>query len=233
LIYLFPRRYDDYTLMKPINRVAYGDTVTVIGTIWETRVRRGRNNQAIVQTTIGDGTGRIQATWFNQRWLAEKLKTGMQIVLSGKVDQFLGRPVFNSPEWEPLEMEPLRTRRIVPVYPLTQGLTSNQMRDLMQKSVQRWAPHLPDPLPESMRKKHELEPLSNAVWQAHFPDSQLSLHHARRRLIFDELFLLQMGMQMQRRDWQGMPGSPFRRIRRCWCVFTTSCRLNSPARRDG
>ncbi|NJN55131.1 MAG: hypothetical protein HC804_10440 [Anaerolineae bacterium] len=92
LLYIFPRRYDDYTLMKPINRLVYGEQVTVIGTIWETRARR-TNNKVIVQTTISDGTGKIQATWFNQPWLTESLKAGSQVVLSGTVDQFLGRLV--------------------------------------------------------------------------------------------------------------------------------------------
>ncbi len=123
MLYLFPRRYDDYTLMKPISRLQYGEQVTIIGTIWQTKVRRTRTNQPITECIINDGTGSVQATWFNQSWLAEQLPAGMQIVLSGKTDMYLGRLVFNSPEWEPLEMEPLRTRRIVPVYPLTEGLT--------------------------------------------------------------------------------------------------------------
>ncbi|MCB9008694.1 MAG: ATP-dependent DNA helicase RecG [Ardenticatenaceae bacterium] len=206
MLYLFPRRFDDYTLMKPIHKLAYGETVTVIGTIWETRARRSRNNQVIVQSVISDGTGQIQATWFNQQWLANKLKAGMQIVISGKVEQYLGRPVFNSPEWEPLELEPLRTRRIVPIYPLTQGLSSNRMRDIMRSTVNHWAARVPDPLPQSVRQRQKLEPLPEALQQHHFPDSQHALHEARRRLIFDELFLLQLGMQGFRREWQSQPG---------------------------
>lgn len=124
LLYTFPRRFDDYTLMKPIQKLAYGETVTVIGTVWETRARHSRSNQVIVQSVISDGTGQVQATWFNQKWLIDKLKAGMQIVISGKVEQYLKRPVFNSPEWEPLELEPLRTRRIVPIYPLTQSVAA-------------------------------------------------------------------------------------------------------------
>ncbi|MEZ4592445.1 MAG: OB-fold nucleic acid binding domain-containing protein [Chloroflexota bacterium] len=191
LLYTFPRRFDDYTLMKPIHKLAYGETVTVIGTVWETRARRSRNNQVIVQSVISDGTGKVQVTWFNQQWLVDKLKAGMQIVISGKVEQYLGRPVFNSPEWEPLELEPLRTRRIVPIYPLTQGLSSNRMRDIMRSTVDYWAPRVPDPLPASVRQRQKLELLPDAIQQHHFPDSQHALHQARRRLIFDELFLLQ------------------------------------------
>lgn len=208
LLYIFPRRYDDYTLMKPINQLSYGEQVTVIGTVWETRARRTRNNQVVVQSVISDGTAKVQATWFNQPWLAEKLKAGMQVVLSGKVDQYLGRPVFQSPEWEPLEMEPLRTRRIVPVYPLTQGLNSNKMRDIIRTAVNQWANRVPDPLPADIRKRRNLVSLPGAIQQVHFPDNQEMLHRARRRLIFDELFYLQLGMQGQRQTWQSRPAAP-------------------------
>lgn len=208
LLYLFPRRYDDYTLLKPINRLQYGETVTVIGTVWETRAQRMRNRQTMVRSIISDGTGTIQATWFNQPWLADKLKPNLQIVLSGTVDQFLGRLVFQNPEWEPLALEPLRTRRIVPVYPLTQGLTSYKLRDIMKAAVAEWSRRVPDPLPEPVRRRRDLFNLSQALQQIHFPDSQEALGRARQRLVFDELFLLQMGMMRQRRDWQAQPGMP-------------------------
>lgn len=202
MLYLFPRRYDDYTLMKPINRLQYGEFVTVIGTVWQTRARRTRGNQVYVQSIINDGTASIQATWFNQPWLAEKLPAGMQVVLSGKVEQFLGRPVFNSPQWEPLEWEPLRTRRIVPIYPLTEGLSSHKMRDVMRTAVDSFADLVPDPLPADIRRRQGLYPLASALRQLHFPDSQETLAQARQRIIFDELFLLQLGMQGQRAEWQ-------------------------------
>ena len=206
LLYLFPRRYDDYTLMKPINKLVYGEQVTIIGTVWETRARRTRANQIIVESMISDGTGTVKASWFNQRWLAGQLKAGMPIVISGKVEQFLGRPIFNNPEWEPVEIEPLRTRRIVPVYPLTKGLSSYKMREIMRAAVTRWAPHVPDPLPPALRRRLKLPNLTEALAQTHFPDRQQNLHDGRRRLAFDELFLLQLGMQAARRNWQARPG---------------------------
>ncbi len=201
LLYLFPRRYDDYTLMKPISKLNYGEQVTVIGTIWQTRTRKTRINQSIVECIVNDGTGTVQATWFNQPWLADQLPAGLQIVLSGKVDLFLGRLVFNSPEWEPLELEPLRTRRIVPIYPLTEGLTASKMRELMQRTVREWAERVPDPLPIETRRRLHLYSLAYALQQMHFPESHEALRQARRRLAFDELFLLQLGVQRQRREW--------------------------------
>ena len=208
LLGLYPRRYDDYTLMKPIYQLKYGDQVTVIGTIWETRARQTRNNQVIVQSIISDGTAKIQASWFNQRWLLDKLPAGMQIVLSGTVDQYLGRLVFNSPEWEPLEIDPLKTRRIVPIYPLTHGLNSNKLRDIMRKTVHYWAPRVPETLPEELRQRQDLFNLQDALYHIHFPDTQEALHKAQRRIVFDELFLLQLGMQSQRQDWQSQPSHP-------------------------
>ena len=208
LLYLYPRRYDDYTLMKPISKLQSGEQVTIIGTIWQTRAKRTSGNKVIVQTVISDGTGSIQATWFNQPWIVKQLPAGMQIVVSGKVDQFLGRLVFNSPEWEPLELEPLRTRRVVPIYPLTEGLGARKMREIMKQVVSYWSLRIPDPIPQPIFQRQKLQELPLALQQIHFPDSQEALHKARRRLTFDELFLLQLGMQKQRRLWQSKTGIP-------------------------
>lgn len=211
LLYLFPRRYDDYTLMKPIKDLVYGETVTVIGTIWETRSRRTRTNQVMVQATISDGTANVQATWFNQPWLTEQLPAGMPIVISGKVDQYLGRPVFNSPVWERLDMDPLKTRRIVPVYPLTQGLSAHKMREIMKTAVSQWSAKIPDPIPAPIREKHNLYMLHQAIKQLHFPVNMEALHEARRRLVFEELFLLQLGMMGHRHTWRQQSGIPIPR----------------------
>jgi ATP-dependent DNA helicase RecG len=116
--------------------------------------------------------------------------------------------VFQNPEWEPLEMEPLRTRRIVPVYPLTQGLTAQKMREIMKRAIGGWALHAPDPLPDSIRKRLGYFKLPKALRQIHFPDSQENAHRARQRIAFDEMFLLQLGLLGLRRDWQTAPGLP-------------------------
>ncbi len=222
LLYVFPRRYDDYSLLKPINRLQVGEQVTIIGTIWETRARRSRNNQPIVQAIISDGAGKIQATWFNQPWLANQLPAGSQIVLSGVVDQYLGRLVFNSPEWEPLSEELLRTGRIVPVYPLTKGLAANKMRQIMKDVVDNWAARVPDPLPAAIRERQKLPSLPQALFNVHFPTGQDALHRAHRRLAFDELFLLQLGMLGQRRDWQAHPAQPLQNAAEILPRFTAA-----------
>jgi ATP-dependent DNA helicase RecG len=208
LLSLFPRRHEDYSRLKPIGKLSYGEQVTVIGTIRSTRLKRTRGGAAVVNTVVADGSGMIQATWFNQPYLADQFKRGRQIVLSGKVDEYLGRLVMSSPTWEPLDSELVHTGRLVPVYPLTQGLNARWLRKLVKRTVDYWTKRLPDYMPSRIRDRLDLMPLEQAVAQAHFPDDARSLAQARRRLGFDEFFILQIGVLRQRQQWQGQPGVP-------------------------
>ncbi|MGB1253463.1 MAG: ATP-dependent DNA helicase RecG [Candidatus Promineifilaceae bacterium] len=208
LLFIHPRRYDDYSLMKPIGKLLFGETVTVIGTVEMVRARKTRNNSVAVHVVLGDGSGKVQLNFFNQQWLVNQLKSGMQIAVSGKVDQYLGRLIFSNPEWEALSKENLRTNRIVPVYPLTKGLSANKMRGIVKQVVDQWAASVPDPLPDTIRSQYQLMRLPDALRHIHFPRSQEMLQQARARLAFDELFLLQIGMLHQRQDWQKEPAIP-------------------------
>ncbi len=206
LLYLFPRRYDDYRSLKTISQLHYGEEVTIIGNIWDTQARQTKGGGSIVTSIIADGTGTIQATWFNQPYLEKQMRPGRQIVLSGKVDEYLGRLVLQSPEWEPLDKELIHTGRLVPVYPLTKGLSGRWLRRLIKRTVDYWTKRLPDHLPASVRQRANLMDLETAICQIHFPDNQQTLEQARRRLSFDEFFLIQMGVLRQRHVWQAQPG---------------------------
>lgn len=203
LLYYFPRRYDDYSRLKPINRLRYGEEVTVIGTVQSVNNRDTRGGRLnLTEVIVSDGTAALRVNWFNQPWLAKSITPGMQIVLSGRVDMYLGRLVMNSPEWEPLEQEHLHTNRIVPVYPLTAKVPQKMLRRIMYQTVTFWAPRIQDYLPEWVRQAGELVPLSHALLNVHFPESQDDLKAAQDRLAFDELFLLQLGVLQQKRAWQ-------------------------------
>ncbi len=203
LLYHFPRRYDDYSLCKPIRQLRYGEQVTVVGTVEKIVVRQlhGGKRQ-MVEAFVGDGSATLRVTWFNQTWIADRLRKGMAVALAGKVDQYLGRLVLNNPEWEPLDEEQLSTKRIVPVYPLTAKITQRWMRRLMHQVVSQWAPRMPDPLPPAIRTAAGLPDLPTALQQIHFPTSWDDLHAAQRRLAFDEVFLLQLGVLRQREAWR-------------------------------
>ena len=203
MLYNFPRRYDDYTQLKPIQRLRYGEEVTVIGSVDSIDARHIRGGyRHITEAIITDGTGFLRVTWFNQPWIANRLMEGAQIVLSGKIDQYLGRLVMNSPEWEPLEQQNLHTNRIVPVYPLTSKITQRWLRKLMYEVVTYWAPRIADPIPVALQSSAELMDLPTALIQAHFPSSTSQLRAARHRLAFDEILMLQLGVLSQKRNWQ-------------------------------
>ena len=210
MLYYFPRRYDDYSQLKPIKDLFYGEQVTVIGTIRSVHSRPIRRGKAsIVEVVISDGTGGLRLSYFNQPWLANRFKQGDAISVSGKIDQYLGRLVMNSPDWEPIEVESLHTNRIVPVYSLTGRITQKWLRNLMNQVVTYWAPAVVDALPESVRNSANMMPLGEALLQIHFPDTQDKLEAARVRLAFDEIFYLQMGVLDQKREWESVDARRF------------------------
>ncbi len=209
LLYLFPNRHLDYSQRKTISQLVEGNEETIIANIWQVRqVMPGgrRSTEAIV----GDETGNVRVVWFNNPYLVKQLATNNQVVISGRVSIFKGHPVFQSPEWELLEdRELVHTGRLVPVYPLTRGLKPRQVRKLMKEVVDRWAPQREDFLPPELAGRRNLLKLPQAITQAHFPENEAAKSRARVRLAFDELFLLQLGVLGQKRQWQeSQPGSP-------------------------
>ena len=202
LLYFFPRRHLDYSQLRRISQLTEGNEETIVANIWQAQVaflggRRG------TEAIVGDETGNVRAVWFNQPYLAKRLTTNSRIVLSGRVRLFKGRHVFESPEWEILEEQDLvHTGRLVPVYPLTQGLYPRTVRKLMKEAVAQWAWQVADFLPEDLRKRCDLVELPQAVSQAHYPDDLAAKDKTRVRLAFDELFLLQLGVMSKKHRWQ-------------------------------
>jgi ATP-dependent DNA helicase RecG len=210
MLYYFPFRYEDYSQLKPIKDIWFGDRLTVIGTVQAVNtipIHQGTKTK--VDVILGDGTGTLRLSWFNQPWMANRLRPGNQVSVSGKVEQYLGRLVMNQPAWEPVEIEHLNTNRIVPVYSVTEGITQRKLRELMKEVVTFWAPAVVDSLPESVRNSASVMPLGQALLHAHFPDSQEKLKAARERLAFDEIFFLQMGVLRQKRDWKAVEARRF------------------------
>ena len=206
LLYFLPRRYDDFSNLKTINRLEYGEEVTIIATVVRTEVRQTRGGTGLFKAVLTDQSGYVEATWFNQPYLEERIRRGQQIVISGKVDEYLGRLCFTSPEWEPLQREQLHTARLVPVYPLTAGINGRWLRQLVKRTVDFWAGRLPDHLPASVRQEHDLLPLDVALRQVHYPDNHEQLEASRHRLAFDEMFVFQLGLLRQRHLWRSAPG---------------------------
>ncbi|MEA2008906.1 MAG: DEAD/DEAH box helicase, partial [Chloroflexota bacterium] len=211
LLYNFPRRHDDYSKLKPIKDLQYGESVTVIGTVKSASVRTVRSGKMkLAEAIISDKSGALRVTWFNQPWVARQLQQAKQVVLSGKTEQYLGRLTMNNPEWEPLDTTLLHTNRIVPVYSLTKEVGQRWMRSTMHKAAKKLAPQVNDPLPSEILEKADLSPLSMALQHIHFPKSIETLNAAKHRLAFDEVFILQLGVLRQKHFWQGKTGRVFK-----------------------
>ena len=199
-LYYFPNRYDDYSSFKPINRLLPGEIVTVIGVVRSIgNVTKGK--LLVTECVISDGTGRVNLSWFNRSWLTHQIQVGQSIVVSGKVDLFLGNPVFSSLEWEMTDQENILTKRIVPVYALNQNLKQNFLRRILFNTIKHWAAYLPEFMPDSVMESADLLPLQIAIRNIHFPESQEALQRARERLAFDEVFLMQLCVLSQKREW--------------------------------
>jgi len=210
LMYYFPRRYDDYSQLKPLNRVEYNDELTVIATIQSVSSRPFKGGQGqITEAVVSDGTGYLRVNWFNQPWLSNKLKSGDQIVLSGKVDMYLGRLVMTNPETEEVEQEHLHTNRIVPVYPSNSRVNQKWLRRIMHQTITFWAPRMSEFLPPQVLRNTGLMDLPSALLNIHFPESMAKLQAAQKRLAFDEIFLIQMGVLRQKRAWQSVSADSF------------------------
>ena len=207
-LYYFPRRYDDYSSFKAINKVIPDETVSIIGVVRDiTTGQRGRYQ--ITEVTVSDGTGFMRVTWFNRAWLIHQIHVGMGIVLSGKIDIFLGRPVMSNPEWEPTDQENIITNRIVPIYALNQNLKQNFLRRMMYNTVRHWVGQLPEVLPKAILESADLLPLQMAITNIHFPESKYHLRYARERLAFDEIFFMQLSVLSQKQEWNSLSAEPF------------------------
>ena len=203
LVHLFPGRYNDFTNIRAVSQLGPGDSQTAILTVWEsqqTMLGRQKSTQAV----LGDETGNIRAVWFNNPWVASQLKHGVKVVLSGKVNVFRGNLVFQAPEYEVLDggEELVHTGRLVPVYPSTQGLSQRVLRSLVKRALDATIDRVEEFLPADLLHRAGLIGLSNAMRQVHYPDDSEAVNVVRRRLAFDELFLLQMSVIRRRNDWR-------------------------------
>lgn len=212
LLRYFPRRYQDFSKIKPINDLVYGEEITVIGTIsQDLRTRKSRSGKLnITESAISDSSGSLRITWFNQQYLSNQLSAGMSIVVSGNIDEYQGRLVMNSPEWELLDSKQLHTNRIVPIYSLTSGITQRQIRKIIHHNLDFWSDRVHEYFPDRIISGNSMPTIQSALRQIHFPDSIETLDAIRKRFAFEEIFFLQLGVLLQKSDWVKKEADVFR-----------------------
>ncbi len=210
LLYYRPRRHDDYTNLQTIAKLVPDPDklITVIGTVVHSEIRIGRGNRKDFFLVLDDGTARLGITFFGRHFMIRQVKRGQQLVVSGTIAIFGRQVQMTNPEWEPLETENLNMVGIVPVYPLTEGLSGKALRKIVKSAIEYWEQRIPDFVPEGTLERTELADLGWAIKNRHFPEGWDHLAHAEKRLAFDELLTLQLAMLANRRQWQSVPAYP-------------------------
>lgn len=204
LVRLYPRVYEDWSRIKSINEAQIGEICCIKGIVGSP-VRKNliRKGLTLYKTEITDGSGIMGITIFNSRFAAEKLTEGDEFLFFGRVGGNLYRKEMNSPEIEPAE----GADRIRPIYPQTHGLNSKMIEKLVKTALTQCKDELVDPIPLWLREKYCLMNLPDSLWNIHFPKSPDYLEEARRRLIFEELLILQLGLEKMRSQTQKNAGA--------------------------
>ena len=198
----FPRAHEDRTTIARIGDLAPETQATVRGRVRSVRVREvGRGRKVVVVAHVDDGTGVLAVEFWQQRFRAEQLREGRDVIVTGRVTWDAG-PRMSGPEVETEDQEGdgmhLHADRIVPIHALTRRLYATTMRALVARALEACADKAEDPLPASVLAARGLMPLADALREIHFPASFASRDAARRRLAYEELFLLQLALAKRR-----------------------------------
>ena len=194
-----PRRYVDRSRTLPLSDVPLDEEVTVVGTVKKVSVRRPRRGLVIIEATIYDQTGLLKAVWFNQAFRERQLAVGTEVALSGTLTRFRGSLQMQSPDADVLDRpsESLVTGRIMPVHPTVGGIGPGYLRRAIHSALLKARP-MPDPIPLEMRDRLGLLDRDTAIGDIHFPDKIEAAEAARSRLVFDELFRLEIALAVRK-----------------------------------
>jgi len=201
LLYFFPRRYLDRRSFTPIASLREGSEATIRGTVLLSGLDRTKSGRVLFRLIVADDSGQIACSWFNQPYLKNTFRVGEEAIFSGKAVRY-GTLQLANPEYEKMDREEgelLSAGRIVPVYPLTEGISQRVLRSVARAALSRFPEGLPDILPGATRERWKVAPLEKALAHIHYPPDPAALQAARQRLVLDEFFLLQLALVLRRR----------------------------------
>lgn len=204
LLFHFPSRYEDFSNVKNIEDLALGEVATIQARIREIKASRAwKRKMFISEAVLEDDTGFIRAVWFNQPYLAKTFRAGDRLSVSGKLSRSPKGAYFANPAYERLSAreEATHTSGLVPVYPVTTGLTPRWLRYLVKQALPL-APSLAETLPAELRAAHQLPPLAHSLAAIHFPSSLAEAERARTRFVFEEILLIQLRVLRERKSYQ-------------------------------
>lgn len=194
-----PHRYLDFTRVVPISHADVGSEATVVATVDRVRLKRPRPRMQVVEVSVVDDTGVLTASFFRQPWIAEQLKPGDVVALSGKVTFAYGFKQMKAPFHEVVgsAAQAGGYARVLPVHPVGEGVSASWMRRIVSSALAD-AGDVCDWLPARLSSRRGLMTLARALREVHFPSSARSGELARRRLAYDELLCLQLALLTRR-----------------------------------
>ena len=199
LIYFIPKRYEDRSNLKPINSLESDTYQTILCYVVDVQEEKIRNNLTLIKARVRDNTGEAIAVWFNQTYLKNILKKGTRLYLYGNIIRRFGRVEIQNPDYEIADGdETVHTGRIIPIYPLTEGLSQKIVRGIIWNTLNQYLDKLEEFVPLEILDKYGFPDIKGAIQNIHFPDSEESLRKARERLAFEEFFLLQLAILRRR-----------------------------------
>ncbi|HEV3495257.1 MAG TPA: ATP-dependent DNA helicase RecG, partial [Actinomycetes bacterium] len=211
LIEHYPRRYLTRGELTDLAHAKKGAEVTLVGTVRNLARKQPRRNLRILEVRVADDSGAWVCTWFNQPWHAQKLTVGTVAAFSGKLAWKAGRLGMANPGYEVLREgdDPEGfANEVIPVYPATKEISSGRIRRAVGALLDRYG-DVPDFVPEPLRRSHGLPDRAAALEAIHRPADRKEATRARDRLVYDELFVLQVGLALRRRAQEaGQHGQP-------------------------
>ncbi|MGE5041600.1 MAG: ATP-dependent DNA helicase RecG [Candidatus Levyibacteriota bacterium] len=210
LLYHIPSRYEDLRIISRIQGLRLGETVTVKGEVLEIKNEYRTRFMSIQKAIISDGTGEIECRWFNQTYLPKSLPPQTFISLSGSVEMFGKTKCLTVKEFEVIEgpfSETVHTGRLVPVYPLTRGMTSKWLRSKIHEILAQRI-EINEFLPETLLLSNHLPDLLSSIREIHFPKDFQEIEASHKRLSYEELFVIQLAAMVRRLLWEKKRTAP-------------------------
>ncbi len=209
LLFYFPRRYEDFLEIVPLAQLQEGKLAEVIGTIREIDQHVADSGRHVLYLLVEEAKHYLRVVFFNQPFLVQKFQRGQRVLLRGTPQSRGGRMQMVQPRFQILDpQQPVPTGRILPVYGLTEGLKQRQLRWLLERAVDRLVGLIDEAFPMALRQQLELLDIQSALRQIHFPETREQAEAARRRLAFQELFILQLALATRRHRLQQNPTAP-------------------------
>ncbi len=210
MLYYFPREYKDLTKIQKISEAKIGTEIGIQGKVLGINTRISRNRKHILEVFVSDETGAVAATWFNQPFLISKFRIGDNIYLHGKVGVYKYLQLL-SPEYEIIPDEEVKKEgSIVPIYPLTEHISQPYFRKILKNAVYHFSDYVEETLPKEIMKKTDLISIHDAIKGIHFPQTFECLKNAKSRLVYDELFILELAMALRRSGIKEETGISFK-----------------------